>query len=118
MNPEDKPITMPLRDWLIKRIALQKNIPSSVIEAIVSHQFDAANAAIHIHKSLEISGFGRFVFSDAKANYQLKRNAEATAVLSKKLESFDLESKDAMAISEKIDSIARGTEELTKRINL
>ena len=118
MNPEDKPITMPLRDWLIKQIAKQKNIPSSVIEAIVTHQFDSANSAIHIHKSLEISGFGRFVFSDAKANYQLKRNAEATEVLKGKLELLEIDSKEHHSLSEKIDSIARGTEELTKRINL
>ena len=117
MNPNDKPITMPLRDWLIKRIALQKNIPSSVIEAIVSHQFDSANAAVHTVKSLEIPGFGRFVFSDAKANYLIKRNNEASAVLKGKLELLDPQSKEYSVLSEKIDSIAKGTEDLIKRIN-
>ncbi|RPJ31848.1 MAG: hypothetical protein EHM25_01630, partial [Nitrosopumilales archaeon] len=76
MNPDDKPITMPLRDWLIKRIAISKNIPSAVIESIISHQFDSANAATYLHKSLEISGFGRFTFSDPKAKNQIKRYEE------------------------------------------
>lgn len=118
MNPEDKPITMPLRDWLIKRIALSKNIPSSTIEAIISHQFDSANAAVHIHKSLEISGFGRFIFSDAKANYQISRNYEAIKVLTEKMERVESDSKEFIGFSEKIDAIYVGIEELKKRINL
>lgn len=118
MNPNDKPITMPLRDWLIKRIAVSKNIPSSVIESVITHQFDSANAAIYVHKSLEISGFGRFTFSDAKAQHQLFRNSEAVRVLKEKVLNLPVDCKEALVLQDKILSIIKSSEELTKRINL
>jgi nucleoid DNA-binding protein len=118
MNPDEKPITMPLRDWLIKRIALQKNIPSAVIESIISHQFDSANAATYIHKSLEISGFGRFTFSDSKARAQMQRYDDMKRNILKKMEAPDIGDKNYPLLLEKLEGVIKNEKELKKRMGI
>ncbi len=42
-------------------------ISEKVIDSVVVHQFDSANDALNIHKSVELSGFGKFYFNEKKA---------------------------------------------------
>ena len=48
-------------------------ISEKIIDAIVTHQFDSANDALNIHKSVEISGFGKFYFNSKKALAQYNK---------------------------------------------
>ena len=48
-------------------------IPEKTIDAVVTHQFDSANDAVNIHKSVEISGFGKFYFNEKKAFAQYNK---------------------------------------------
>ena len=48
-------------------------ISEKVIDAVVVHQFDSANDAVNIHKSVEISGFGKFYFNQKKALAQYNK---------------------------------------------
>jgi hypothetical protein len=48
-------------------------ISEKIIDAIVTHQFDSANDALNIHKSVEISGFGKFYFNTKKALTQYNK---------------------------------------------
>jgi dsDNA-binding SOS-regulon protein len=43
-------------------------ISEKVIDAVVTHQFDSANDALNTNESVEISGFGKFLFNSKKAN--------------------------------------------------
>jgi hypothetical protein len=38
-----------------------------IIDAVVTHQFDSANDALNENDSVEISGFGKFLFNAKKA---------------------------------------------------
>ena len=42
-------------------------ISEKLIDTVVTHQFDSANDALNIHKSVELSGFGKFYFNQSKA---------------------------------------------------
>lgn len=42
-------------------------ISEKTIDAVVTHQFDSANDAVNINKSVELSGFGKFYFNQKKA---------------------------------------------------
>jgi len=44
-----------------------------IIDAVVTHQFDSANDALNINKSVEISGFGKFYFNNKKAVTQYNK---------------------------------------------
>jgi hypothetical protein len=68
-----KPQSMSVKEWLIKKMAISMVVPEKTIDAVVTHQFDSANDALKINKSVEISGFGKFYFNDKKALAQYNK---------------------------------------------
>lgn len=64
----NKPTTMTVKEWIIKRISINMVISEKVIDQVVTHQFDSANDALNTNDSLEISGFGKFLFNANKAD--------------------------------------------------
>lgn len=48
-------------------------ISEKTIDAVVTHQFDSANDALNVNKSVEISGFGKFYFNNKKAVTQYNK---------------------------------------------
>ena len=52
----DKPISMSVKDYLIRTLAVKIMVSEKVIETIVNHQFQSANEAMDLNNSLEISG--------------------------------------------------------------
>lgn len=69
----EKPISMSVKEWLIKRMAINMVVSEKIIDAVVTHQFDSANDALNINDSIEISGFGKFLFNAKKAQSQYNK---------------------------------------------
>jgi len=69
----EKPQSMPMKEWLIKKMSINMIIPEKVINDVIVHQFDAANDALNVNKSVEISGFGKFIFNTKKAQLQYEK---------------------------------------------
>ena len=69
----EKPQSMSVKEWIIKKMAINMVISEKVIDAVVVHQFDSANDALNINKSVEISGFGKFYFNNKKAITQYNK---------------------------------------------
>jgi len=63
----DKAINLPLKDFLIRKLAVKLMRNEDEIEKIISHQYQAANEALLTNDSIEISGFGKFFFNHKKA---------------------------------------------------
>jgi len=63
----DKPISLSIKDFLIRKMSIKLNTPEKVIEAVVNHQFQSATLAFNDQKSVELSGFGKFLFNEKKA---------------------------------------------------
>ena len=63
----DKPISMSVKDYLIRTLAVKIMVSEKTIEAVVNHQFQSANEAMDLNNSVEISGFGKFFFNNKKA---------------------------------------------------
>ena len=64
---------MTIKDELIRAVAKKYNMPEKTILAIVSHQFDGAHAATMNNNSIEISGFGKFMFNNKRALKQMEK---------------------------------------------
>jgi len=64
----EKPMSMSVKEWIVKRMSISMVISEKVIDQVVNHQFDSANDALNTNDSLEISGFGKFIFNTKKAN--------------------------------------------------
>jgi len=58
-------------------------IPEFTLDAIVSHQFQSATQAMLNTKSVEISGFGKFVFNDKKAVKKMEKLISQKALFEK-----------------------------------
>lgn len=69
----DKPLSMPLKEYLINALSVRSNTPVNVIEAVVNHQFEEANKALKNNKSVEISGFGKFIYKIPAATKRLTK---------------------------------------------
>ena len=69
----ERPASMSVKEWIIKKMAVNMVIPEKVIDSVVTHQFDSANDAVNVHKSVEISGFGKFYFNQKKALTQYNK---------------------------------------------
>lgn len=67
----DKPISMSVKDYLIRTLAVKMMVSEKTIETVVNHQFQSANEALDLNNSLEISGFGKFYFNEKKAKKKL-----------------------------------------------
>jgi nucleoid DNA-binding protein len=63
----DKPISLSVKDYLIRTLAPKMLTSEKVIDAVVTHQFSEANVAMKDNASVEISGFGKFYFNHKKA---------------------------------------------------
>jgi len=68
-----KPLSMSVKEWLIKKMAVNMVVSEKIINEVVTHQFDSANDALNLHKSVEISGFGKFYFNQKRAIKKLEK---------------------------------------------
>ena len=66
-------MSMSVKDYLIRIMAVKEMMSEKTIEAIVNHQFQSANLALQEHYSVEISGFGKFLFNHKKALKKLDK---------------------------------------------
>ena len=64
----NKPNTMSVKEFIIKRMAISLVVSEKVIDNVIQHQFDSANDALNTNDTVEISGFGKFFFNTKKAN--------------------------------------------------
>lgn len=58
---------MALKDNIIKKVAEKTELSTAVVEAVITHQFTALIEKMSTEHSVEISGFGKFLFLPAKA---------------------------------------------------
>ena len=68
----DKPISMSVKDYLVRTLAVKMMISEKMIETVINHQFQSANEAMDTNNSIEISGFGKFYFNKKKAKKRLE----------------------------------------------
>lgn len=63
----DKPVSMSVKDFLVRTLAVKMLTSEKTIEAVINHQFQSANEAMDLNNSVEIAGFGKFFFNSKKA---------------------------------------------------
>ena len=67
----DKPRHLSMKDYLVRTLAVKLRIPEKTLDAVISHQFHSANEAMVSNKSIEISGFGKLIFNQKKAEKKM-----------------------------------------------
>jgi len=79
----ERPKSLTIKDFLIRKMSVRMLIPEFTLDAIVSHQFQSATQAMLNTKSVEISGFGKFVFNDKKAVKKMEKLLSQKALFEK-----------------------------------
>lgn len=64
---------MLIKEELIQKLANKFQIEETIVSKIITHQFDGANNATLSNKSVEISGFGKFLFNEGRALRQMEK---------------------------------------------
>lgn len=63
----EKPLSMSVKEWIIKKMSINMVISERIIDQVINHQFDSANDALNTNDTIEISGFGKFLFNKKRA---------------------------------------------------
>jgi nucleoid DNA-binding protein len=79
----DKPVSMSVKDFLVRTLAVKMLTSEKTIEAVVNHQFQSANEALDLNNSVEIAGFGKFFFNEKKAVNRIEQLKAKIATMEK-----------------------------------
>lgn len=111
----DKPLSMSVKDYLIRKMSVRMNIPAKTIEAVVDHQMAEINKAIQADDkfSVEMSGFGKFLFNHKKAQKKYEKQLSKEKLFLSKLEDPTLSEKQRSSYKLKLE-IARNWMERIK----
>lgn len=61
------------KDLLVRKLAVKLNIDETIVDKIITHQFQGAAQAMKVCNSVEISGFGKFVFNVKRAQRRINK---------------------------------------------
>lgn len=78
-----------LKHKLITHTALELRQPEAVVEKVVTFQYRDAAKAAHVHNEIEISGFGKFLISQAKVKRRQQRHQEMVQAIEAALPTAD-----------------------------
>lgn len=114
----DKPLSTPVKDYLIKRMSVRTNTPFKIIEAVVAHQTDGVNKAIQADNiySVEMSGFGKWIFNHKKAQKKYDKNLSKEQVFLKLLEKPDLTDRQKASYTLKLENTRKWIEGIKPKI--
>ena len=70
----DKPVSLSVKQFLIRKMSVYMAVPEKTIEAVVGHQFTTLLDGMKTMNSLELSGFGKFVYNEKKGYKILEKH--------------------------------------------
>ena len=112
----DKPFSMPVKEYLVKMMSIKMNIPSATIDAIITHQFEEANKALLSNNSVEIAGFGKFLFKQKKAIKKLEKAFSKKQMFENKLKE-ELSETRILSLTNKLNQTMKDIEVLNNKLN-
>jgi len=112
----NKPQSLSMREWLVRKLAPKLLVSEKIVDAVVAHQFSEANAAMHTNNSIEISGFGKFIFNTKKAQKKMDNFLAKKASLEELLKDNTLSEARRQTVVNKLNSLNLGIEILKPKI--
>jgi len=112
----DKPISMSIKDYLIRTMAVKLMTSEKTIETIINHQFQSANIAMYENDSIEISGFGKFLFNRKKAEKKLVKMESKKQMFSSQVDNETLSEQKRKSAANKLTNTLVSIDALKPRI--
>jgi nucleoid DNA-binding protein len=108
-------MSMPLKEWLVKKLSQQLHIPERIIDTVITDQFTSAFRATSTHNSIELSGFGKFVFNQKKAHRWMDKYESQNVIFKSMLAKADTE-RDTRVLNLKLDIVHKNIEHLKPKL--
>lgn len=114
-----KPKSLSIKDYLIRKMSVKTLIPEQTIDNIITHQFKQASQAMLSPdvNSVEISGFGKFLFNRKKAYKKLEKMYSQKTVFSRIIESSVHSEAQKASAYNKLQNTLKGIEELKPKLD-
>jgi hypothetical protein len=102
----DKPVTLTVKQWIIRNMSTKTMVQERIIEAVINHQCEGGMKGLERYDSLEFSGWGKFYFNRRKALQKLEKYRRIKGDLEKMLSNEEMEKK-RHSVELKIEDITR-----------
>lgn len=114
---DEKPISMSIKDFLVRKLAIKLLTEEKTIEAVVNHQFISALNATKTNKEIELSGFGKLYFNNKKAQKAYEKNLSKQRVFQNILSQPDITEAKRRSYENKLQSTIAFLNDLKPKIN-
>jgi nucleoid DNA-binding protein len=112
----DKPISLSVKDYIIRKMGVKLMVSEKVIDTVIGHQFSSANDALKNNKSVEITGFGKFLFNQKKANKRMEKMLSQKAYFEGLLQDPQLSEQKKASTQTKLTNVLINIEALKPKI--
>lgn len=109
-------MSMPLKEFLVKKLSHKLNIPEKIIDIVITDQFTSAFRATSTHNSIELSGFGKFVFNMPKANKYMNKYLSQISTFTKMLNNPANTEKDTKMAQLQLNIATKNIEHLKPKL--
>jgi nucleoid DNA-binding protein len=75
-----------IKKLLIRTTAVKLSITEKLVEKVVDYQFQSANQAMGANHTVELCGFGKFIFNNNKAKKKLVSLEKTVEILQNELD--------------------------------
>jgi nucleoid DNA-binding protein len=79
-------MSVDIKNLLVRTTAVKLSIHEKLVEKVVDYQFKSANEAMGNNHSVELCGFGKFVFNNNKAKKKLVSLQKTVDILQNELD--------------------------------
>lgn len=111
-------MSMSTKDYLLRVMSVRTKIPLKTLEAVVNHQFQGMLEAMQTEYSVELSGFGKFLFNHKKAQKKYDKQLSKIAMFENKLKLPDLTEKQINSYKLKLESAVKMANEIKPKLKL
>lgn len=113
----DKPISMSVKDFLIRQMAVKLMTPESTIEAVINHEHQSAAQALQTNYSVELSGFGKFYFNVKRARKKVEKEISKIRYFSSLMEDASISEAKRQSAKNKLTNTVNNLRTLKPRID-
>lgn len=116
-----KSANTPIKEYIIKKIAVNKVtdklISEKTMDLVISHQFESAIKAMMTNNTVEISGFGKFLFNFKRAQKELTKYEKIREHYMSLLQNTTLSEEQRKDLEDKLAIANDGIKNLKPRVD-
>jgi len=116
-----KSANTPIKEYIIKKIAVNKVtdklISEKTMDLVISHQFESAIKAMMTNNTVEISGFGKFLFNFKRAQKELTKYEKIREHYTSLLQNTSLSEEKRKDLEDKLAIANDGIKNLKPRVD-